>query len=302
MFSLKKSSPAAQLLIFLGLFGFGIVLLGLFLNLDLRPSVNFTLKDTGNPNIQRIAFIVNTALGFLLPGFVFAKLFDTPPMEKIGFRSTRLENILLAIALIAVSLPMINTISIWNKGLHLPASMKTMEDSLQNMSKLYEEQISKVIEMPHIGILFINIIVMALLPGIAEELFFRGCMQQIFQQWFRNIWAAVIVTAVIFSLFHFDFYGFFPRVILGIVLGLVFAKTGSLYPGILAHLFNNGMALVFTYAGQHSNMKKNYATQDLDIPAWTAIISLVLVIYLVTRIKRDHNFDYLDNDSTAEHI
>jgi membrane protease YdiL (CAAX protease family) len=302
MFSLKKAAPASQLLIFLGLFGFAIVLLGVILNIDLRPSVNFTFKDNNNPNVQRLAFVINTVVGFLLPAFAFAKMFDQPPMEKIGFRSTRLENILLAVALIGVSLPMINTISIWNKGLHLPASMKATEDALQNMSRLYEEQISKVIAMPHAGMLFINIIVMALLPGIAEELFFRGCMQQIFQRWFRNTWAAVIVTAVVFSVFHFDFYGFFPRIILGIVLGLVFAKTGSLYPGIMAHLFNNSMALVFTFAGQHSNLKKNYATEDLNIPAWTAIVSLVLVIYLVTRLKRDHHFDYLDNDSTSEHI
>jgi membrane protease YdiL (CAAX protease family) len=234
---------------------------------------------------------------------VFSKLYDHPALEKAGFRSATVRNLIIATALLIIAIPLINTLSIWNKGIHFPASLKSAEEAFRNMTKEYEQRVSTVINMPDQFTLLLNILVMAVLPAIAEELFFRGCMQQIFQRWLKNSLLAVIVTAVIFSAFHFDFYGFFPRIVLGMILGWLFAKTGSLLPGILAHFMNNAMALLFTYVGQHSPVQKNFATEDLNIPMWTGFISLVAVLFLITRLTRDHCFDYPEkNNFTFENI
>lgn len=297
---LKTRHPFIQFLLLAGLLGFGILVGGALSFMILKPLTGLnplemsgaSLKDPQTTNAWRILFAINSIGVFLVPGLLFAKFYDHPAMDKIGFRSASVRNLLIAVALISISLPLINSISILNKGIHFPESMKKLEETFRAMTKQYEEQVNYIISMPNMGVLFMNLIVMAVLPAIAEELFFRGCMQQIFQQWFRNMWVAVIVSAVLFSAFHFDFYGFFPRVILGIILGWLFAKTGSLLPGILAHFFNNGIALVFTYVGQHASVQKNYATQDLDIPMWTGLVSLLFVIYLLSLLQRDHNFDY----------
>lgn len=297
---LKTRHPFIQLLMLFGVLGVGMVVSSALMLMLVEPltGVNvFSMEKTAietpaQINAWRIMFALNSVGIFMIPSILFALLYDRPALGQIGFRSSTVRNLLVGAALLTISLPFINTLSVWNKAIHLPASMKALEDSFRNMSKEYEAQISKIINMPDALSLFLNIIVMALLPAIAEEFFFRGCMQQIFQQWFKNYFVAALVTATIFSIAHFDFYGFFPRVALGFLLGWLFAQTGSLWPGIIAHFVNNGMAIVFSYVSQHAHLKKDYGNGDLDIPVWTGIVSLLAVIYLVTKLKRDHSFDY----------
>lgn len=292
MISLKRMQPIAQLLILFGLFIFGGSVLVILMKLEVLSAFGIHLSHPQNTNDYRALSVVGTAIAFLLPALLFARLYDHPAMNKIGFRASRVQNLLLAVLLIAFSLPLVNALSIINKGIHLPAFLKDFEDALIRSSAEYQQQISTIIDMPNVFSLGANLVVMAFLPALAEELFFRGCMQQIFQQWFKRYLIAVIASAIVFSILHFDFYGFLPRVALGMILGWLFAKTGSLLPGILAHFFNNAMALVVTYIGQHAANKKDYATEDFNIPMWTALISLVVVIYFITRLKRDHGFAY----------
>ena len=299
---LKSKHPFIQLLILFGCLGVGILVAGGLTFVLLKPltgidplEIQHLKMDSQNEiNAWRIMFALNSLGVFFLPAFIFSKVYDKPSFPNIGFRSVALTNLILAAALISFSLPAINALSIWNKAIHFPAALKSLEESFQAMSKDYDKQILKIIDMPNVSVLMLNLVVMAFLPALVEEFFFRGCLQQIFQQWFKNFFVAALVTAIIFSAFHFDFYGFLPRVALGLILGWLFAKTGSLWPGIFAHFFNNAMAVVFTYVGQHSTIKKNYATEDLNIPMWTGLISLVIVIYLVSKLKRDHGFDYLN--------
>jgi membrane protease YdiL (CAAX protease family) len=88
--------------------------------------------------------------------------------------------------------------------------------------------------------------VIALIPAIGEELLFRGVIQgSIFKN--TNIHVAVLLTSIIFSAFHLQFYGFLPRMVLGILLGYSLAWSGSLWLPVLIHFINNGAAVVFAW-------------------------------------------------------
>jgi membrane protease YdiL (CAAX protease family) len=95
--------------------------------------------------------------------------------------------------------------------------------------------------------LFVNIVVMAITPAICEELLFRGVIQNQLEKWFKNAHIAVWVAAIIFSAIHFQFYGFFPRMILGAALGYLLVYGKSLWLPIVAHALNNFMAVVVAW-------------------------------------------------------
>lgn len=83
----------------------------------------------------------------------------------------------------------------------------------------------------------------AVLPGVCEELLFRGA--------FFGLWCsrgaagvAVLVTALAFGLFHLSLFRFFPTTVLGVLLGFISIRSRSVLPGMLAHVLNNGLAMV----------------------------------------------------------
>jgi uncharacterized protein len=83
---------------------------------------------------------------------------------------------------------------------------------------------------------------------LCEEFFFRGVLQQGLMPPAFSRERAVVVTAVIFSAFHLDPVGFFARVQLGLLFGLLLLRTGSLWPGIAAHSANNLVSTVLYFA------------------------------------------------------
>ena len=93
---------------------------------------------------------------------------------------------------------------------------------------------------------------MALGPAIFEETFFRGGMQNLLQQWTRKPILAIIITSLIFSAIHFSYYGFIPRVALGVILGLIYYYSGSIWLSIAGHFFNNALVVtqIYIYARQ----------------------------------------------------
>src|SRR5207237_3316846 len=92
-----------------------------------------------------------------------------------------------------------------------------------------------------------NLVFISLFAGIGEEFFFRGVLQRIFIRWTQNPWMGIVLTAAIFSGIHFQFYGFFPRFALGILLGVIYWYSGSLWTAILAHFLYDASVIVFLY-------------------------------------------------------
>jgi membrane protease YdiL (CAAX protease family) len=107
-----------------------------------------------------------------------------------------------------------------------------------------------------IGQLILNIGLMALLPAFAEELTFRGTLQQILKgegvrvTGYRTH-AAIWITAFVFSAIHMQFYGFIPRMLMGALFGYMLVWTGSLWIPVTMHFTNNALAVIAYYI-EHS--------------------------------------------------
>jgi membrane protease YdiL (CAAX protease family) len=88
-----------------------------------------------------------------------------------------------------------------------------------------------------------GLLLVAVAP-VAEEVFFRGFLYQALRNSF-GIWPGAIVSALIFGVIHFELFKLFQLAILGVVLALLFEKTRSLWPSIMLHAINNGLAFIY---------------------------------------------------------
>jgi len=157
------------------------------------------------------------------------------------------QQILLAVAFIMLSLPFINGIAVWNEGLHLPSFLFPIESWMRQSEAEAMRMTEAFLIMDTPLDLLINLIIIAIIPAIGEELLFRGLIQKLFLKWNGKLHLSVWLTAFVFSAVHIQFLGFFPRLLLGAVLGYMLVWSGSLWLPIIAHFTNNAFAVLLTY-------------------------------------------------------
>ena len=139
--------------------------------------------------------------------------------------------------------------------------------------------------------LLMNLLVVAGVAAFSEEIFFRGALQQFLQEKYRNGHAAVWISALVFSVVHFQFYGFFPRLVLGALLGYLFLYTRNLWIPILIHFINNASVIVLHYFWGESEWMQALEEVELTVPfATIAVLSAAFTILLFRNYsKRKRN-------------
>jgi len=192
---------------------------------------------------------INSIMMFVVPPIVYYYLTRKEhQMQKLGFRSLTPPwwLILIGVALMFVSLPVTNQLTSWNEGMSFGKGLTWLENWIKSLEETAQAATEKMLNVDTIGGLLSNLLIIALIPAVGEEMTFRGVLQQSLTRK-MNPHAAIILSAAIFSFIHFQFYGFLPRMFLGILLGYMFYITGSLWTSILMHFVNNGLVVVFYY-------------------------------------------------------
>jgi membrane protease YdiL (CAAX protease family) len=146
-------------------------------------------------------------------------------------------------------------------------------------------QEAALININSFGRYVLSMIIIALLPAVFEEFCFRGGIQNILTRWFKGPWIAIILTSIIFSAVHVSYYGFFVRFALGIVLGLVFYYSGSLWLSILFHFLYNGLQVTALYVATMQGDKSGKEIEE-NFPLWAGIIALVFIIFAFIKFRQ----------------
>lgn len=192
--------------------------------------------------------VVQCVLAFCLPAFLTAKFASIDPY--LWLRIKKLPSLLSIAGVIIVYIlftPAMNQIVEWNENIHFGESLSSLENTLRNWEEA-SQKISNIILMAYSpGAVISGVLIIGLLTGFSEELFFRGALQRIFSDSAVGKTAAIFSAAFIFSFFHFQFFGFFPRWIMGIFFGYLLVWTQNLWVPIFAHFLNNSI-VVITYA------------------------------------------------------
>jgi len=218
---------------------------------------------------------------FIVPALILSFVWSAKPFELLMInRKPDLRNILYAMVVMVVAIPAINLLGEINHLVKFPAYLSMIEDYLLEMEQRAEELTNIMLSVSSMTGLLINIGLIAVIPAVGEELFFRGTIQRLLQDKMK-IHAAVWITAFIFSSIHFQFYGFIPRLLMGAFLGYLFAWTNNLWVPIVAHFTNNALAVIFFYlknTGQTSVDLENIGNSETYL---TGIISMVTVGILI---------------------
>ena len=187
----------------------------------------------------------------------------------------------MVLGILILTFPLSGALAELNKIIPIP---KTWEIKFKAMEKAREAQEAALININSFPKYIISLVVIGLLPGIFEEVCFRGGLQNILTRWFKNPWVAILVTAILFSAIHISYYGFLVRFALGIVLGLVFYFSGSLWLSILFHFLYNGLQVTALYV---ATMSGNKASKDIEqnFPLWAGVIALALIVYAFVKFR-----------------
>ncbi len=223
----------------------------------------------------RLAVVVQNIIMFILPAFMSALLISSRPLRylevaQLPDRRLTLYTILAVIA----AIPMLNYIVMLNESVRLPESFASFEASLRALEEMAQQMVLSIIGNPTVSGLIISIVLIGVLTGIGEEVFFRGAMQSILVRMFGNRHAAVWVTAVIFSAVHFEFFGFVPRLLLGAFLGYLVVWSGSLWLPILAHSLNNSIVVVCMW----EELRTGNAVAVSKLGEGTSISDIIFVV------------------------
>ena len=229
-------------------------------------------SDFNKINAVKVIQLFSSIGLFLVPALIFAYtkrpggdyLQTRRPVSGFWF--------LIAILLPLAASPFTGFLYELNKGLNLPAGLVEAEAQAKEMTKLF-------LKMPATTDLLFNLILIALLPAVAEELFFRGVVQKVFYEGSRNVHTAVWLSAILFSAVHFQFMGFLPRLFLGLLLGYLFAYSGSIWTSVIAHFFNNGAQVLAAYLYQHGLIGYNIEEEEAA-PYYMVIASAVITLAL----------------------
>ena len=225
---------------------------------------------------------------FLIPTFLCAHFFSTDSKKYLGLKSpSNIGYFLIAVAVLLLALPLVNFLGELNRNVQFPAGIaKWMKEQEAEASKSIQAVLSK----HTIKDLILNIVCIAGLAAVGEELLFRGVAQRLLIKLCKSPWAGIIISAFIFSAMHVQFYGFLPRFVLGILLGAIYWYSGSLWTAMLAHFIYDAALIVLVYFNPASMNDEN--TLKLSNIALAAAASFGFVIVLVMWMKKKSTITY----------
>lgn len=258
-------------------------------------------------NNIRIAFgiVALSLLGALIIGVALVSLFTE---LLLNFDSTNISLISMLISTMLIGVPVIiylrfNGLSIRNRLRINRISINTIlsiiiisigfiiiVDELDRIVyKLFgqPEYLQELVEQLQITSIFNGffiILTTVLVAPFVEEMLFRGYLQKVLEESWKDITKAILVTSMFFALVHFNPYWIVQIYLLGLVLGYLTWRTNSIIPGIILHGLNNGFAVALNNV--EDVFSRYYNWYEHVNPLWI-FIAIVLIILGFKMLNKD---------------
>ncbi|WP_268035178.1 CPBP family intramembrane glutamic endopeptidase [Algoriphagus sp. PAP.12] len=294
----RKSWLLALVVIVLVSLGVLILLQGIALalavplfNISIEEIMSLMQGDDSIPN-GRMAMLfiqgLGSGIGFWLTAWIIIHWLDKANL-KWDLQLSRFNNKKFWVALgITFGGMFFNALLIyWNSQMVLPESMASLEAWMRSMEEQLMEMTKYLTDFQTIPELLAGILVIGVLAGIGEEMFFRGVLQPKMHLYTGSVHWGIWLSAIIFSAIHVQFYGFLPRVFLGAMFGYMYVFTGSLVYPILAHIINNTFTVLMVYASNQGMIEFDIESTDtVSYPmALVGLLVLIAGIYYLQKNK-----------------
>lgn len=282
----------------------GAVLVPTITGVPLDELVNITKESPRNAVNAFLLFQMLTNL-FSFAGAAFLFTYASHPDKAwyLGFRKIK-KPLLLVYALVIAfaALPLVLQVAHWLQGFDLGAGARDAQERT--------EEIMEAILSTHsiLGLLF-TLLVLAVVPAVSEELFFRGVMMRFLHKRTQNITFAILTSAGIFALFHSSQPYNIPSILaMGIILGYLYYFTGSIWVTIIVHFVHNGFQVILSFVAHNGVIAEGMESEDSF--EWyvllVAAVILVAFFYLLkkqaTPLPAGWSDDFNELDKAAEDI
>ena len=200
--------------------------------------------------------------------------------EGLGLRTkSPFRSWMAGILFLFAAIPFVNVLMEWNMALHLPESLQALENWLREQEETANALSQFFLDDASLQGLLLNILIVVLMPAFGEELLFRAGFQPLFIRWLRNPHLGIFLAALFFSALHLQFFGFFPRLLLGLVLGYAYYWTRNLWIPVLMHLINNLTIVLVSWASARNWIRFDESALT-DSASVYALIPATLLLFL----------------------
>lgn len=247
--------------------------------------ITLMLKEL--PISERNRILTTSALQcilvFIIPALIAARIESRKPLNLLSIDIwPGWQYIVFVLICYTAGVCALNQLIYWNDMITLPESLAEIEKTMREWEENSRQFANIILSDTSIGGLVSGILIVGLLTGISEELFFRAGIQRMLSETLSRH-AAIWISAVIFSAMHFQFFGFFPRLILGAFFGYLYVWSGSIWTAIFAHALNNSLVVFSSWLSARGIISfdlERLGVSESGMP-YAAIISVIITSLLI---------------------
>jgi len=220
-------------------------------------------------NALRLMTMAGQLLLILVPSLIFAKLVYQDVTTVIRAKLPSIKEILIFVVGLIIITPLLQEIIFIQKFIleslaENSALFEKIKLLLDELDKIVESTYSNILSAGNVFEMFLVIIVVAVVPALCEEVFFRGFIQKSFELQLKPVWA-ILVTSLFFGVYHFNPFGLVALVILGLYFGYAAYKSESIVVPIVLHFLNNFVAVIAFFVFGNEDLDKIEVVESLGI-------------------------------------
>ncbi|MCI7813179.1 MAG: type II CAAX endopeptidase family protein [Lachnospiraceae bacterium] len=188
--------------------------------------------------------LILTQLLFWIPIILYLLLTRTNPFRLIPFHRISLSTVCMIILFTLLLIPVVTWVNMISM-LFVDNTVVEIDQQLQPNS------------------LLVNVLLMALMPAVSEELMVRGIY---FQQYkVSGIFKGAVLSGIAFGMMHMNFNQFSYALVIGVIFALLVEATGSIFASMTAHFVFNGYNVVLTYILQDEVLEMTQETAVQEV-------------------------------------
>lgn len=297
--NLKGVSYTAGLLFLIGLVLVGFTASAFLARMVLEGTgapLKEAMSDPRNAGVLRWLQVAGVVISMLLPALLAAIIISRKPFHLLGFRNNvSVTQVALVIGLMFCALMVSGSLAFVNREIAEIFGWGTWAKELE---KSYNDQVALILDTKTVGGYVTSLFIIAFIPALAEETLFRGALQNFITRATKIPVLSIIIVSLFFSLIHFSIFGFLVRLFLGLVLGYLFYYTNNIWLCIIAHFFNNALAVssIFFFTRQGTNIKEAMA-KDVPVSYW-GFLAVPVIVWLFAALIRHSKKDQLETGSS----
>lgn len=248
---------------------------------DLQKTTINAQTDPSKLAAMRLFQGVTHAFIFLLPCLLFGYLTHPRPWSYLGLRKpARPVHLLALVLIIAGALPFFTGLDGMLRHIDFGASIKKVQATNDAMME-------GLLQQHNTGEFLLTLFIMAFLPAMGEELLFRGIIMRFVARRNRNMLFPLLVSAIAFAVVHFNPYGLFSIFLAGVLMGVIYWLTGSLWMSIVGHFLFNGTQVALFFIANNNPALKAFLVSN-QMPAYMPVagaVVLALGLFLLWKMR-----------------